>query len=358
MGDVVQAASWSRAVAWPRIARSPRIIGALRFLGALAVALMGFAIVLILQGRNPAEAYAGLFASTLGTSFGRSEVVVKAIPLMLCGLAVTLPARVGLVNVGGEGQLYAGALLASWAALTIVGLPAIVMLPLMVLLAMLGGALWAAVPAFLRARGWLNETISTLLLNYVATLLIQFFVFGPWKDPQSANFPQSRLFPDAARLPSFAGERIHAGIFLALIAVGVLAFLLSQTRWGLEMRSIGGNPEAARRAGVPIAKYIIVTLMLGGALAGIAGLGEVSAIQGRLRPDFSPGYGFIGFLVSWLAGHNPLTVVVMSLLLGVLTAGGDSLQISQHLPFASVNLLMALTLAAVLVQRGKPATLR
>jgi simple sugar transport system permease protein len=126
----------------------------------------------------------------------------------------------------------------------------------------------------------------------------------------------------------------------------------------LEMRSIGGNPEAARRAGVPIAKYIIVTLMLGGALAGIAGLGEVSAIQGRLRPDFSPGYGFIGFLVSWLAGHNPLTVVVMSLLLGVLTAGGDSLQISQHLPFASVNLLMALTLAAVLVQRGKPATLR
>ena len=122
----------------------------------------------------------------------------------------------------------------------------------------------------------------------------------------------------------------------------------------LLQQAIGGNPEAARRAGVRIATYIITTLMVGGALAGIAGLGEVSAIQGRLRPDISPGYGFIGFLVSWLAGHNPLVVVVMALLLGVLSAGGDSLQISQHLPFASVNLLMALTLAAVLVQRARP----
>jgi simple sugar transport system permease protein len=277
---------------------------------------------------------------------------------MLCALAVALPARVGLVNVGGEGQLYFGALFASWAALYLSGIPGGLMLPLMVLLAMVGGALWAFVPALLRARGWLNETISTLLLNYVAALVVQFFVFGPWKDPKSANFPQSQPFPDIARLPTLGAERIHAGLILALIAVAVLAFILSRTRWGFEMRAIGGNPEAARRTGVPIATYILVTLLMGGALAGIAGLGEVSAIQGRLRPDFSPGYGFIGFLVSWLAGHNPLTVVVMALLLGVLTAGGDSLQISQRLPFASVNLLMALTLAAVLVQRGKPAAFR
>jgi simple sugar transport system permease protein len=339
----------------PVLLRSPRFVGALRFLAALAVALIGFGLVLLIQGRNPLEAYQDLFATTLGTSFGRSEVVVKAIPLMLCALAVTVPARVGLVNVGGEGQLYLGAWLASWAALSFGVLPIWLLLPVMLVLAMLGGGLWALVPAFLRARGWLNETISTLLLNYVAILLVQFFVFGPWKDPASANYPQTRAFVDAARLPSFGGERIHAGIILALIAVGVLALLLSQTRWGFEMRSIGGNPEAARRAGVPIATYIVATLVLGGALAGIAGLGEVSAIQGRLRPDISPGYGFIGFLVSWLAGHNPLTVVVMAFLLGVLAAGGDSLQISQHLPFASVNLLMALTLAAVLVQRGKPA---
>ena len=334
--------------------RSPRVLSTLRFLLAVGAALVGFGLVLLIQGRNPVDAYTNLFATTLGTAFGRSEVLVKVIPIMLCALAVTVPARVGLVNVGGEGQLYVGALFASWAALTFTSLPAYVLLPLMLVLAMLGGGLWALVPAVLRARGWLNETISTLLLNYVAILLVQYFVFGPWKDPTSANFPQSRTFPAAAHLPSLGGERVHVGIFLGLISVVLFAFVLAKTRWGFEMRSIGGNPEAARRAGVRIATYIVTTLVIGGAMAGIAGLGEVSAIQGRLRPDISPGYGFIGFLVSWLAGHNPLVVVIMSFLLGVLSAGGDSLQISQHLPFASVNLLMALTLAAVLVQRARP----
>jgi simple sugar transport system permease protein len=334
---------------------SPAGVSVARFVGALVVALIGFAVVLVLQGRNPVDAYVNMFSVTLGTAFGRSEVIVKAIPLMLCALAVALPARVGLVNVGGEGQLYLGGWLASGVALTFTTLPIWVLLPLMLLASMVGGALWALLPAILRAKNWLNETISTLLLNYVAILLVQFFVFGPWKDPKSANFPQSPQFVAAARLPTFGAERIHAGLIFALIAVAVLFFILRQTRWGFEMRAIGGNPEAARRVGIRIGAYIVMALVVGGALAGIAGFGEVSAIQGRLRPEISPGYGFIGFLVSWLAGHNPLLVVVMSLLLGVLTASGDSLQISQHLPFASVNLLMALTLVMVLVLRGRPA---
>jgi simple sugar transport system permease protein len=191
-----------------------------------------------------------------------------------------------------------------------------------------------------------------LLLNYVAILIVQFSVFGPWKDPRSANFPQSKEFVAAAQLPTFGDTRLHAGIIFALVSVTILYFILRHTRWGYEMRAIGGNPEASRRAGIPIAVYIVAALVIGGALAGLAGFGEVSAIQGRLRPTLSPGYGFIGFLVSWLAGHNPLMIVVMALLLSVLTAGGDALQINQHLPFASVNLLMALTLFVVLAQRG------
>jgi simple sugar transport system permease protein len=355
VADAVGTATLPRGSALLPLLRTPRVVATLRFLSALVLALIGFAIVLVLQGRNPLDAYVGMFSVTLGTAFGRSEVVVKAIPLMLCALAVALPARVGLVNVGGEGQLYLGAWLASGVALSFTNLSVWLLLPLMLLASIAGGALWALLPAVLRAKGWLNETISTLLLNYVATLLVQFFVFGPWKDPKSANFPQSPQFVAAARLPTFGAERIHAGLIFALLAVLVLFFILRKTRWGFEMRAIGGNPEAARRAGIRIGTYIVVALLIGGALAGIAGLGEVSAIQGRLRPEISPGYGFIGFLVSWLAGHNPLLVVVMSLLLGVLTASGDSLQISQHLPFASVNLLMALTLVMVLVQRGRPA---
>lgn len=336
------------------VLRSPRLIGPARFVAALSLALVVFGALVLLQGSNPIETYRGIYETTLTSKYGLSEVIVRMIPLLLCALAVSIPARVGLVNVGAEGQLYLGAWLASWGALTFTGLPLWAMLSMMLVLGMAGGALWAAVPALLRAKGWLNETISTLLLNYVAILFVQYFVFGRWKDPQSANFPQSRAFVDAAILPTFGNYRIHAGIIIALIAVALLYLVLRFTRWGYEMRAIGGNQEAARRSGIPVMFYLIATLMAGGAMAGIAGFGEVSAIEGRLRPNISPGYGYIGFLASWLGGHNPLTVTLMAFVLAVLTAGGDSLQISQGLPFASVNLLMSLTLFAVLALRSNP----
>jgi simple sugar transport system permease protein len=355
VANVAEARSWRVASLVPPVARSPRVTQPVRFVLALLIALVGFGVVLVLQGRNPILTYADMFSATLGGAYGRSEVLVVMIPVLLCALGVAVPARVGLVNVGAEGQLYLGAWFASYAGLTFTSLPPVVLLPLMAILSLVGGGLWALVPAILRAKGWLNETISTLLLNYVAVLVVQFSVFGPWKDPRSANFPQSREFVDAAKLPTFGDTRLHAGIIFALVAVAILFFVLRRTRWGYEMRAIGGNPEAARRSGIPIAVYLIAALAIGGALAGLAGFGEVSAIQGRLRPTLSPGYGFIGFLVSWLAGHNPLLILVMALLLAILTAGGDALQINQHLPFASVNLLMALTLFVVLAQRGRGA---
>jgi general nucleoside transport system permease protein len=343
--------AWPRELAfsWRRLSARP----ALRFLGALVIALVAFGLVLLIQGRNPVLVYASMINATLGTPFGRSEVLVKSIPLVLCALAVAVPARVGLVNVGGEGQLYSGALLASGVALFLPSLPAWLLLPLMMFAGVAGGAVWAAVPALLRARGWMNEVISTLLLNYVAILLVQFFVFGPWRDPQSANFPQSRAFGAAAHLPA-VGDRVHIGIFFAVGAALALLVVLRRTRWGFEMRAIGGNPQAAARAGIPLGTYVVIGLIVGGALAGLAGATEVSAIQGRLRPTLSPGYGFIGFLVSWLAGHGPLSTIVMALLMALLTASGDALQIAQKLPYASVDLLMALTLCAVLAQRGRP----
>lgn len=334
-------------------ARSHRLREGLYFVGALVLALIGFALVLLLQGRDPIAAYMDMLGITFGSTYALSEVVVKMIPLLLCALAVAVPARVGLVNVGGEGQLYMGAWLATWAALSFPQLPALLLLPLMLILGMIGGALWALLPAILRALGWLNETISTLLLNYVAILFIDYLVFGPWKDPGSGNFPQTVQFVPAGQLPVLPGTRIHTGILIGLLAVVVLYLILRHTRWGYEMRAIGGNGEAARRVGIPVALYIVSTLLIGAALAGIAGFGEVSAIQGQLRPDISPGYGYIGFLVSWLADHNPLTIVLMSLLLAVILVGGDSLQINQNLPSASVNLLMALVLFVVLALRGR-----
>ena len=328
-----------------------------RFVASLGLALLVFGVVLAMQGSNPIEAYQGIWDTTLASRYGLSEVLVRMIPLLLCALAVAIPARVGLVNVGGEGQLYLGGLGAAFVALHVSGLPALVSLPLMAIGAALFAAVWAFIPAILRARSWLNETISTLLLNYVGILIVQYFVFGPWKDPQSANFPQSRAFEASERLPTLsAAYRVHVGIVIALAAAVAVWLFITRTRWGFEMKAVGGNPEAARRAGINLTTYLVGALVVGGLLAGLAGFGEVAAIQGRLRPNVSPGYGYTGFLVSWLAGHHPLAIIGMSFVLAVLTAGGDSLQIGQGLPFASVNLLMALTLFAVLAMRGRRAT--
>lgn len=340
-----KAASWLRNL----LGQSRRQLGVvIQAVGALVLALLVFGIVLLLFGKDPLLAYSDIYTSTLGSSYGLSEVLVKLIPLVFCALAVLLPARIGLVNVGGEGQLYLGAWLATWGALTFGAWPRPFALPAVIILGFVGGALWAAIPALLRIKAGLNETISTLLLNYVAVLFVNFFIFGAWKDAASANFPQTVEFNAAVRLPQFGDTRVHLGLVLALVAALLIYFVLKRTRWGFEMRAIGGNAEAARRKGLPIARYILINMMIAGGLAGLAGMGEVMAIQGRLRPGISPGYGYIGFLISWLAMQNPLGVVVMAFVMAVIALGGDTLQLTQSMPYATVNILMALILFIVL----------
>lgn len=331
-----------------------RLAGAARFLISFAPAFVVFATVLLLFGKNPVRAYVDIIASTLGTRYGFSEALVKMIPLLLTGVAVAVPARIGLINIGGEGQLYIGGLAATWGAVTFSDLPKSVLLPLVAVLGFAGGGLWAAIPGIMRARGWVSETISTLLLNYVAILLVSYAVFGPMKDAESANYPQSAQFVDAAILPAFFGTRVHAGLLIAVLALAVYAFVIARTVWGLEMRAIGGNPEAARRNGVAIGRYIIILMVIGGGLAGLAGMSEVSAIQGRLRPSLSPGYGYIGFLISWMAGGHPWGMVAGAFLLAIVTAGGDILQMTQRVPGSVVHILTALILFAVLARRARP----
>lgn len=334
--------------AWP----GWRELGA--FLGAVAAALAIFALLLLILGKDPLATYAAIYAGTLGDSYGWGEVVVKLIPFTLCALAAAIPAKAGLVNVGAEGQLYAGAWLATLLALNLGALPGPLLIPLLVVAGCLGGALWAGIVGALRARFGLNETIVSLLLNYVAALSIDYFVHGPWKDRSGMNWPYTAEFADSARLATFGATRISAGIFLALAAVALYWWWMGHTRWGYNMRVVGGNPEAARRSGLPISRYIIVAMLLGGAMAGLYGMIEVTAIQGRLRGGISQGYGYVGFLVAWLAAHRPLPIVVMAALLAVLSVGGDVLQISAGLPSSATNILMALILFFVLAgQAGR-----
>ena len=330
---------------WPDTSRAAHWA---RWAGA-AVAI--YALLILLYRKDPIAAFRDIFTNTLGSWYGLGEVLVKMTPLLFCALAVTIPARIGQVNVGGEGQLFAGGLCATWAAITFTSLPIGILLPMMAVLGFAGGAVWGALAGWMKARGWLSEVFSTVLFNYIAILAVSVLVFGPWRDPASANYPQTRDFVPAARLPHFGSSRVDVSIVVAFVAIAAFAWFLTRTRWGLEMRAIGGNPEAAARNGVPVGRYIVVAMLVGGGLAGLAGMAQVSAVQFRLNPGLSPGFGYTGFLISWLAGHNPKLIVPMAFLLAVLSAGGDILQITQALPYALVNVMAALVMVIVLLGR-------
>jgi simple sugar transport system permease protein len=322
------------------------------------IALAVFATILTAAGKDPLRAYIDTAAYVFGNAYGFSELLVRMIPLLLTAIAAALPARIGLINVGAEGQLYMGAWLATAGALAFADQPAFVLLPLLTVLGFIGGGVWALIPAVLRALRLVNETISTLLLNYIAPLIVSYFIFGPWRSPESASYPQSPAFAEAARLPTFFHSRVHLGLLYALACVVLYGLVMTRTRFGLEMRAIGGNPEAARRLGIPVVRYMLAVMFIAGGVAGLAGMAEVAAIQGRLVSELSPGYGFIGFLVSWLGGTSAGAIVAMSFLFAVISSIGDILQITQGLPFAVVSILMAVILFIVLGRRPAGGSVR
>ncbi|TMJ09947.1 MAG: ABC transporter permease [Bacillati bacterium ANGP1] len=316
---------------------------------SIATAFIAGAAMLWYAGVDPLAAYAEVLSQAFGSGFGLAETAVKAIPLIFTGLAVLLPARMKLWNIGAEGQLQLGAIGAAWVALwTPLGHSAVAG-PAMLLGGMAAGAAWCLVPGALRAWLSVNETITTLLMNYVALLLVDHLIYGPWKDPAGRGFPLSAAFPPSAHLPMLIpGTRVHLGLALALLAALAGAWGLVRTRWGFEVGIIGDNPVAARYAGIGLARHTLIVMGIAGALAGLAGVGEASAIAGRLQRGLSPGYGYTAIIVAWLANLNPLAVIVVALLMGGLFVGGDALQISFGLPIAIVNLLQGLIFFFVL----------
>jgi simple sugar transport system permease protein len=216
----------------------------------------------------------------------------------------------------------------------------------MAALGMLGGALWALIPGLLRAMGLVNETITTLLLNAVAPLLVAYFVFGFWHSPMDTN--RTPNFVEAARLPTLAGTRIDFGLLIGIFLLAAFWLFMRYTRWGLEMRAIGGNPEAAQRNGVPVKLYIVMVLFAGGAIAGLAGMAQVSGYYGVLLTGFSRGIGYLGFLISWLSFGNPVGILLTSFLVAVILTGGSMLQLTTALPYAVINILLAMALFVVL----------
>ena len=317
-------------------------------MAGVVLALAVFAVFLAASGRDPADSLLQAWNGVMGSSLGLSEVGVTMIPLLLTALATAIPTRVGLVNVGGEGQLYVGALTATGVALFFPVGQAWLMLPVMALAGCAGGGLWAAVAALLRRWRGVNEVISTLLANYVAILLVELFVFGPWKNPQGLGYPYTTPFHVASIFPAIADTRFHWGFLAPLIALVITYVIVSRTVWGFKMRAVGGNPEAARRRGIAVDRYMIAAMVAGGALAGLAGMVEVAGIHHDLRPGISNNLGYLGLLASWLAGHNPAVIVAACFMIAVFLEAGDVLQLTVGLPSAAGLVLIGLALFFVL----------
>lgn len=285
-------------------------------------------IFLHLTGHDALEVYVLMFSGAFGSAYGLSETLVKAIPLMLSGLGISLAFRMQLWNIGAEGQLYMGAFAASWVPLTFPGLPSYEMIPAMVLLGMAAGGLWALLPAIPRAYLGVNEIISTLMLNYVAILWVDYLVFGPWRDPKGFNFPLSAPFAESARLATLGSSRVHAGIFFALLISVLIYIIINRSKWGFEIRVIGESEPAARYAGMDIRHNILLVMLMSGAICGLAGMTEVSGVIGRLQHGLSPGYGYTAIIVAWLGKLNPFMILVVSVLFGSLQVGGYLVQTS------------------------------
>ena len=314
----------------------------------VVLALAVFCLLLATSGANPFYALLEAWNGVIGSSFGLSEVGVIMIPLVLTALATAIPTRVGLVNVGGEGQLIVGTWAATGVALYFTAGQTWLMLPVMALAGCAGGGLWAGAAALLRRWRGINEVISTLLANYLAILAVNIFVFGPWKNPRGLGYPYTAPFDLWAVFPTIAGTRFHWGFLAAAVALVVCYVVLTRTIWGFKMRAVGGNPEAARRRGIAVDKYVVAAMIAGGALAGMAGMVEVSGIHHDLRPGISNNLGYLGLLASWLAGHNPLGIVAACFLIAVFLVAGDVLQLTSGLPSAAGLILIGLALFFVL----------
>lgn len=313
--------------------------------GSIAAAVLAFlltAIFLLAVGRDPVAIYTGIWQGAFGDQFSLSETLVAATPIMLCALGVAVASWVGLMNVGVEGQLYLGAIGATIVALNFPDAAPWQVLLLMFVVSAGFGAFWSAIPAVLRVWLGVNEVIVSLLLNYVAILLVEFLIHGPWQDPSSTSWPQTAAFPASAELPHLPGARVHLGIVFGVVLSLFFAVLMPLTRTGFIARVIGESKDAAEYSHYPVGRYQILAMILSGAIAALAGFGQVSAIEGRLRSGISPGYGYTGFLVCWLARHNPIGIIVVSILVGGLLSGADSLQLTAKLPFATVNILQGM----------------
>ncbi len=328
---------------------------------ALTVLILGLSLIMglgavscvfLLKGANPVFALQKIFVGSFGSIFGIKETITKAIPLILIGSGLALAFRAGFWNIGAEGQLLCGAIFATYIGLHLgAKLPPLIIISLMFLAGFIGGGLCGCLAVFLKCKFHINEVISTLMLNYIIAEVVQYLIYGPWKGSTHLGFPYTDNLPLAATLPLIYASRIHyPTLILAIISPLIIYILLMKTKLGYEVRVIGENPEAARYAGINTFKVLTVIMLVSGGLAGMAGVGEVAGIHHHLTYPWSisAGYGYTAIIVACLARYNPQFIIISALFFAGILVGGDAIQTSLGLPFATVHIFNGLLLFSII----------
>jgi len=317
---------------------------------AIALTIVTMTVLFAILGKNPITALGVYFIEPITDSYSLQEIAVKASPLVMIGVGLCFCYLANVWNIGAEGQFLIGAVCGSWLAVVTQGSDAGPwVLPAMLVLGALGGALYALIPALARVRFGASEILTSLMLVYVADLFMDYLVRGPWRDPKGFNFPTTAEFDPVATVPTLLdGSRLHAGCLISLIVVALASLLLGGTIMGFEIRLVGSAPKAARFAGFSTNQLTIVTFLISGALAGLAGIIEVAGPVGHLQPNISPGYGFTAIIVAFLGRLNPIGILIAGLFLALTFIGGEQAQISMKIPLDLTKVFQGILLFYVL----------
>jgi simple sugar transport system permease protein len=333
-----------------------RLIDALLPVFATLAALVVGAVMLLFLKVNPLQAYAALWEGAFGSTNAFAETLVKATPLLLVGLGICISFRGDVINIGGEGQMIIGAILATWVGLTFTGLPGWLVILLAMIAGFLGGAVWGGIPGFLKAYFSVNEILSTVMMNAIAVQLMNFLLRGPMIDPSQAELaskiPQTARLLDLFRLPRLVPTRLHLGALIAVVLAILVYILLWRTTLGYRIRAVGQNPQASRYAGIKVPRYIVMALLFSGAFAGLAGAIQVYGVNYRMITDgsasgFTGSAGFNGIVAALFGQLHPIWSIPASILFGALLVGANSMQRVMQVPSAFVTALNGLVVVFV-----------
>lgn len=317
-------------------------------LAALAAAMVLFGVFVAVQGYKPLEVFELIYRGGFASGFAWQNTLSRAAPLVLTALCVALPAQAGLMVIGAEGALAFGGLAAAVSGHVLAGSPALVVQLAMAFSGMIVGGLWIAAAGALRQYRGVNETISSLLLTYVAIALFNHLVEGPLRDPASLNKPSTHPIGDAVMIGHLPGLEVHWGLGFGIVFCLAMYVFVYRTTRGFALRVVGGNPRAALLAGIPVNRLVLAACFLGGAAAGLAGMVEVAAVHGSANASLIVGYGYTGILVAFIARQNPLAIVPVAVLLGGIAASGGMLQRRLDMPDATVLVLQGFAFLLVL----------